>query len=205
MHCIEETPSQDASVGRTRPPWSDHRHNRRNQAEAQPSQTNSSQPLPRAPVRLWAEGAGPMGIPRPGKEFSRPLPSISRPLPSIWLARTGGPWGTASWALLASWQGLASPVYRWVFVLAVRRFPAHLCLPLTGCCTVHTSRSVGLSEPRAVKKLPTSGVEARSVPGRLALRPCSSSRASRVHFVQFRRIATSLFTRSSLYGSASSS
>ena len=111
MQCIERTPSRDASVGRARPTAL---VNQGNQAEAQPSQTNSAQPFWGSSSAVMGRGGGAIGrhgyLPGPCRPRGRPLPSaVRRP---------------ASEVLLASYQGLASPVYRWVFVLALRRFPA---------------------------------------------------------------------------------
>ena len=49
--------------------------NQGNQAEAQPSQTNSAQPFWGAPVRLWAEGGGARG--------KRPAPAVHFPAPAV--------------------------------------------------------------------------------------------------------------------------
>ena len=160
---MEETPSLDASVGWARPPWSDHR---RNQAEAQPSQTNSSSHAALAYHHHQSSSAvmGRGGGARrrcPARQGAWPTPAVHvdgpcRPRGWRVPAVLGEP---AYGALLASWRGLASPVYRWVFVLTVRSpfSSSSAPLPPTGCTRPH---SVGLwvsEEPMAVKKLPTSG------------------------------------------------
>ena len=95
------------------PPWS----TKATRQKLNPRKQTAPSPSGEAPVRLWAEGEGPEGN-------ARPLPCASRPLPSSRSAPAGGRPGGASGAVLASCRGLASPVYRWVFVLALRRFPA---------------------------------------------------------------------------------
>ena len=68
----------------------------------------------RSSSAVMGRGGGAIGrhgdLPGPCRPRGRPLPAA---------VREG-----SSGALMASYQGLASPVYRWVFVLALRRFPA---------------------------------------------------------------------------------
>ena len=111
MQCIERTPSRDASVGRARPTAL---VNQGNQAEAQPSQTNSAQPFWGSSSAVMGRGGGARG--------KRPAPAVRFPAPAV--LEVGPCRRPASGAVLASCRGLASPVYRWVFVLALRRFPA---------------------------------------------------------------------------------
>ena len=57
-----------------------------------------------------------------GARGERPAPAVRFPAPAV--LEVGPCRRPASGAVLASCRGLASPVYRWVFVLALRRFPA---------------------------------------------------------------------------------
>ena len=62
-------------------------------------------------------GRGQRETPGPCRALPDPCRPRGRPLPAVVREESSG-------AVLASCRGLASPVYRWVFVLALRRFPA---------------------------------------------------------------------------------
>ena len=100
-----------------------------------PRKQTAASPCPELQCGYGLRGRGQTTFPGPARSLTGPCRPFAGP------CRLQG-WRVPAFieefgsrALLASWQWLAWPVYRWVFVLAVRRFPAHLYRQLAARCT----------------------------------------------------------------------